>query len=164
MGIEIERKWLLKRVPSNLSDYPYREIEQAYLNFSPAIRVRHSAQDGEDSYSMTYKGGGLFSHREDNLPIDAATYFHLRGKHDGVLVVKRRYMIPYKNYLIELDVFHGELEGLLLAEVEFPNEEEERTFSGPDWFGEDVTNTGLYSNARLAFHGLPEAAAGGFGM
>jgi CYTH domain-containing protein len=51
---------------------------------------------------------------------------------------------------IELDVFEGQYEGLMLAEVEFKNLEEAHSFTPPSWFGKDVTLTGEYQNSRLS--------------
>ena len=53
-------------------------------------------------------------------------------------------------YTIELDVFEGDYEGLILAEVEFPNEQEALSFTAPGWFSRDVTFSGEYQNSRLA--------------
>ena len=51
---------------------------------------------------------------------------------------------------IELDVFGGHYDGLILAEVEFASEEEAKAFNPPAWFGEDVTFSGEYHNSRLS--------------
>ena len=60
-------------------------------------------------------------------------------------------MIPLNERLtIELDVFDGELSPLVLAEVEFPDEETALSFTPPDWFGEDVTFSGKYHNSYLS--------------
>ena len=53
-------------------------------------------------------------------------------------------------YTIELDVFEGELAPLILAEVEFPSEEEANSFVAPEWFGEDVTYSNKYHNSNLS--------------
>ena len=50
MGVEIEKKFLVSRIPDNLSVYDFHMIEQAYLNVHPAIRVRRE----DDIYYMTY--------------------------------------------------------------------------------------------------------------
>ncbi len=159
MGMEIERKWLVSELPEELSAYPKRELEQAYLNFSPAIRVRHDRSETEDKYELTYKGKGLVARREENLPLDAESYARLLSKHEGMVIRKTRYMIPLPatGYTAELDVFSGDLQDLLLVEVEFPNLFEAENFQAPAWFGEDVSETGLYSNARLARLGRPQA-------
>lgn len=75
------------------------------------------------------------------------------------MIRKTRYMIPLaeSGYTAELDVFSAELEGLLLVEVEFSTLSEAEDFRAPAWFGEDVSDTGLYSNARLARLGRPKA-------
>ncbi len=157
MGMEIERKWLVPTLPDGFSTYPKRELEQAYLNFSPAIRVRHDRSAEGEKYELTYKGGGLVARREENLPLDAESYANLLKKHEGTVIRKTRYMIPLpeSGYTAELDVFSESLAGLLLVEVEFPSLSEAENFQAPVWFGKDVSETGLYSNARLARLGRP---------
>ena len=54
----------------------------------------------------------------------------------------------------ELDIFEEDLKGLVIVEVEFDSVEEANAFSAPDWFGEDVTNSGKYHNSYLSQHGL----------
>ena len=89
---------------------------------------------------------------EYNLPLTEDAYLHLREKADGIRIRKTRYKIPLPQGLtIELDIFHDAHEGLLLAEVEFPDEETAQTFTPPDWFGEDVTGDSRYHNSTLAY-------------
>ena len=88
---------------------------------------------------------------EENLPLNAGAYEHLKAKADGTVITKTRYFIPISETLTaELDLFHGRFEGMQLVEVEFPNEETALTFEKPDWFGEDVTFCGLYHNSYLS--------------
>ena len=88
---------------------------------------------------------------EYNLPLTRNAYLHLRPKADGLVISKTRYLIPEKNGLtIELDVFHHEYEGRLLAEVEFSSQEEAESYCPPDWFGEDVTFSSRYHNSTLS--------------
>ena len=68
---------------------------------------------------------------EYNLPLTAEGYVHLRKKTDGLLITKKRYCIPLDPYTIELDIFEGDLAPLILAEVEFPSEEEANAFIAP---------------------------------
>ena len=63
---------------------------------------------------------------------------------------KKRYLIPYDKYTIELDVFENEYQGLIIAEVEFKSMEEADAFAPPEWFGEDVSKDKNYTNAHLA--------------
>ena len=144
--MEIERKFLLKNIPENLTSYPCRHIEQGYLCTNPVVRIRRD----NDKYELTYKGKGAMVREEYNLPLNQTAYEHLKEKIDGRLIVKKRYMIPLDKYTIELDVFEGELAPLILAEVEFPSEEDANSFTAPDWFGEDVTFSKLYHNSYLS--------------
>ena len=152
--MEIERKYRIHALPANLCDFPSREIEQAYLCTTPVVRVR---RDGEAFY-LTYKSKGLLAREEYNLPLTEESYAHLLTKADGIVLSKRRYKIPLSAespLVIELDVFSGIYAGLLLAEVEFPNEQDALAFVPPAWFGEDVTFTGQYQNSRLS-KGAPD--------
>ena len=147
--MEIERKYLIKkeRLPQNLDTFPHLEIEQAYLCTEPVVRIRRQ----DTAYYLTYKSKGLMVREEYNLPLTDESYNHLREKADGILIQKTRYQLPLpQNLTIELDVFHGRYEGLLLAEVEFPDETSAQEFVPPDWFGKDVTFSGEYQNSRLA--------------
>ena len=145
--MEIERKYLVKTLPDHLEQYPCRQIEQGYLNTDPVVRIRRS----NDSYILTYKGKGLMVREEYNLPLNEESFIHLKEKIDGLLIQKRRYLIPLaEKYTIELDVFEGELAPLVLAEVEFETEEEANTFVPPEWFGEDVTFSTKYHNSTLS--------------
>ena len=144
--MEIERKYLIDQIPFDLSEYPSRKIEQGYLCTEPVVRIRRQ----DEEYYLTYKSKGLMIREEYNLPLTEDAYFHLREKIDGRLISKRRYLIPLDPYTIELDVFHSPKDNLILAEVEFPSEEDALTFTPPDWFGEDVTNSSLYHNSRLS--------------
>lgn len=145
-SFEIERKYLIRTLPENLDAYPYHEIEQGYLCTAPVVRIRRQ----DDEYYLTYKSKGLMIREEYNLPLTEASYSHLKTKIDGRLISKRRYLIPFAPYTIELDVFTSPEQGLVLAEVEFPSEEAALSFQAPDWFGEDVTNSSKYHNSTLS--------------
>lgn len=148
--MEIERKYLIKNIhnlPFDLTAFPHREIEQAYLNTDPVIRVRRKDND----YYLTYKSKGLMAREEYNLPLNKTSYEHLLDKADGNILTKTRYEIPLDDHLmIELDIFHGKFEGLILAEVEFPSLEEAKNFTPPEYFGEDVTFSTEYHNSTLS--------------
>ncbi len=144
--MEIERKYLIKSIPENLKDFPCRIIEQGYLNTDPVVRIRKD----DNNFELTYKSKGLMVRKEYNLPLTKEAYEHLLRKIDGRLIKKRRYMIPLEgNLTIELDVFEGDLAPLILAEVEFSDEQSALSFTPPDWFGEDVTFSGKYHNSQL---------------
>lgn len=147
--MEIERKYLIEKnnIPFDYTQYPCRHIEQGYLCTEPVVRIR---QDN-DEYVLTYKSKGLMVREEYNLPLNESSYAHLKEKVDGRLIVKDRYVIPLENDLfIELDIFSGDLKGLSLAEVEFPDIASAENFLSPEWFGEDVSNIPTYHNSNLS--------------
>lgn len=146
--MEIERKYLVPALPADYQNYPCHTIEQAYLCTEPVVRIRRQDED----YYLTYKSKGLLVREEYNLPLTKEAYEHLLEKADGILLTKKRYCIPLEDteLTIELDVFFGLYEGLVLAEVEFPTQEAACAFQPPCWFGEDVTFSGEYQNSRLS--------------
>ena len=169
MGLEIERKFVVdgSDLPPGLDAYPVRVIEQGYLNIRPAIRVRRE----DDHFYMTYKGSGIMSHEEYNLPLDRKSYEHLVSKADGLIIRKKRYLLPLNEdafsedflestpavrrmikdggIMIELDVFEDEYEGRIVAEVEFPDEMTATCYRKASWFGREVTGDQAYSNAFM---------------
>ena len=144
--MEIERKYLLKKLPDNLDTYRHRHLEQGYLCTAPVVRIRKD----DDRYELTYKSGGMMVRQEYNLLLTKDSYEHLKKKIDGRLISKKRYMIPYEKYMIELEVFENDLAPLVLAEVEFETEEEANTFTPPLWFGNVVTFSKAYHNSVLS--------------
>ena len=149
--MEIERKFLIDRLPDDLDRYACREIQQAYLCTDPVVRIRRQDHD----YILTYKSKGFLAREEYNLPLNQRAYQHLLEKADGIILSKKRWLIPLQDDLTaELDVFDAPYEGLYLAEVEFSSEEAADAFIPPDWFGEEVTYSPLYHNSTLS---LPPA-------
>ena len=145
--MEIERKYLVRALPAHLDSYPYHTIEQAYLCTEPVIRIRRQ----DDSYYLTYKSKGMLSREEYNLPLTKEAFDHLLPKADGTIITKRRYVIPLENGLsAELDLFDGSFQGLVLVEVEFPDEAASRAFTPPSWFAEEVTYRKEYHNSYLS--------------
>ncbi|MGI6008277.1 MAG: CYTH domain-containing protein [Ruminococcus sp.] len=150
--MEIERKFLISRLPENLEQYSHMKIEQAYLCTDPVVRIRRQ----DDKYILTYKSKGFLAREEYNLPLNEKAYLHLKSKADGIILSKTRYLIPLDGELtIELDVFNAPYEDLYLAEVEFPSEKEASEFLPPSWFGEEVTYSPLYHNSTLS--SLPDS-------
>lgn len=151
--MEIERKFLMKEVTIALEDMAYKELEQAYISFFPTIRIRKSA----DAFFLTVKGKGHLAREEFEMQIEEEAYLRLLEKTEGAVVKKRRYFVPLTDgHTAELDVYHGDLEGLFTVEVEFSSIAEAEAFVPPTWFGEDVTEDKRYKNTSLAQFGLPK--------
>lgn len=145
--MEIERKYLIDKIPFSLEGFCCRRIEQGYLCTEPVVRIRRD----DDTYYLTYKSKGLMVREEYNLPLTREAYEHLKTKADGRIISKLRYMIPLAGSLTaELDLFQDDLAPLMLAEVEFDTVEEAEHFLPPEWFGEDVTSSSKYHNSTLS--------------
>ncbi len=88
--MEIERKYLVTAPPKDYQSFPSHLIEQAYLCTEPVVRIRKEDQE----YYLTYKSKGLLAREEYNLPLTEDAYRHLLKKADGIVLTKRRYLIP----------------------------------------------------------------------
>ena len=143
--MEIERKFTVSNLPE-LEKYAYHTIVQAYLNRDPVMRIRKQ----DDEYYFTYKGKGLLAREEYNLPLNKESFDNLLPKAEGKVIAKKRYLIPYEKYTIELDIFEGDLAPLIIAEVEFESTSEALSFTPPEWFLEDVTENPAYHNSNLS--------------
>lgn len=144
--MEIERKYLIKKIPDDFTSYPHKLIKQGYLSTSPVIRIRQLGSD----FILTIKGQGLLSREEYELSITLEQFNNLSKKVDGLIIHKTRYYIPFNKHIIELDIFYDEYDGLILAEVEFDSLEDANTFKMPDWFKIDVTEQPSYHNSNLS--------------
>lgn len=145
--MEIERKYLIKQLPEHLDSYPHDIIAQAYVCTCPVIRIRRK----NDDYILTVKSEGLLAREEVEMPLSRESFTHLSAKTDGIIIEKTRYKIPESHgYLIELDIFHGSYEGLIMAEIEFPDIDSANSFKAPGWFGPDVTMDTRFHNSSLS--------------
>lgn len=146
---EIERKFLVKNDRFKALATAKKEIAQGYLNTNPerTVRVRIS----NDKAFLTIKGKGNESGMtrfewEKEIPFEEGKALLLLCE-KGV-IEKTRFEIPVGNHLFEVDVFYGENESLIVAEIELSDESE--AFEKPDWIGMEVTNDRRYYNAYLS--------------
>jgi CYTH domain-containing protein len=153
--IEIERKFLVAQPPSDLERWPSTAIEQGYLTVDqdgPEVRVRRR---GGEAY-LTVKAGSGRVRAEEEIEIEDDRFERLWALTEGRRIEKTRYEIEAGDGLVvELDVYEGELRGLVVAEVEFESEQAAEAFTPPDWLGPDVTDDARYKNQRLARDGAP---------
>jgi adenylate cyclase len=158
-GTEIERKFLVRNLPPDVERGRSEAIAQGYLAIAEGgleVRVRRR---GERAFLTIKKGSGRVR-VEEELEIDAERFARLWPLTEGRRLEKVRHVIPAAGGLeLELDVYAGELEGLVTAEVEFASEREAAAFQPPSWFGREVTEDSRYKNRRLASHGLPPGPA-----
>ena len=146
---EIERKFLVQRLPDNLKRARHFVIEQGYLATESAGRQVRLRKSGKAT-SLTFKVG-RGSHREEReIKVSPKQFATLWPGTAGRRLRKVRFEIPWQGVLIEVDIYRGRHAGLVVAEVEFPDTASCRRFEPPWWFGREVTGEKRYSNVRLA--------------
>jgi len=146
---EIERKYLLKRLPEKLQRSRRYVIAQGYLATEPAGRQVRVRKKGKTA-SLTFKVGRGAAREEREIKLSPKQFAALWPATAGRRLRKLRYEIPWRNLLIEIDIYRGKHAGLVVAEVEFPDRATCRKFKPPAWFGREVTGEKRYSNVRLA--------------
>ncbi len=150
MESEIERKFLVDRLPTGLETA--EQIEQGYLGLTAdsQVGVRVRRIDATRAF-LTAKGGRGVRRVEVELPLTPAQFAALWPLTEGRRLIKKRYKIALGAQLsVDLDVYGGQLAGLITAEVEFPSEAAAETFDPPAWFGREVTGEVQYLNSSLA--------------
>ena len=149
MGKEIERKFLVSFLPEGMSG---TTMNQGYLQPEKerAVRIRTVQKDGSKKGFLTIKGIGSKSGMsryefETTIPVPDAD--HLLSLCDKPLIEKTRYKYDYEDLTWEIDEFHGDNDGLIVAEVEL--ESEDQQFKKPDFISEEVTGQEKYYNMML---------------
>jgi CYTH domain-containing protein len=154
-GVEIERKFLVTALPDDLDRHPARPVRQGYLAVEPGgseVRVR---QIGEATV-LTVKRGQGRTRIEEEVAIAPEAFERLWPLTEGRRVEKVRHVLPVGDALVlELDVYDGDLAGLVVAEVEFATEADADAWTPPPWLGAEVTQDERYKNHRLAMDGAP---------
>ena len=157
MGKEVERKFLVTSAKwRDLVEADIR-IRQFYLAAAPGRTVRVRISDGV-SAKLTLKFGQKARERDEfEYPIPLAEAEELLAFAIGRVIEKTRHHVRHRGYLYEVDVFGGKLAGLVVAELETPEDVPDEML--PDWLGPEVTGEQKFYNASLALGGVPEIAA-----
>lgn len=157
MAVEIERKFLVRSEAWRDLATSEARIRQAYLASGERSTTRVRIKNGSDA-TVTIKSKRAELRRlEIEYPIsvlDAETLLSLR--HSG-LIEKTRYTVPWGEHTWELDVFSGDNDRLVIAEIELKHEDE--TFDRPPWLGIEITGQSRYYNGSLARHPFRQWAA-----
>ncbi len=155
---EIERKFLVKTMP-DLSNAQKTYIYQGYLTHSSdSVEVRLRQKD--EQYFITVKSGSGMVRGERETSIEQKQFETLWPDTQGKRIEKHRWTGQLNTLeTFELDVFMGELESLVLVEVEFSSTKQADNFQPVDWFGREVTADKRYKNKALAMN--PQAIEAG---
>lgn len=147
MPVEIERKFLVKSDAWRAQAGQGRHLRQGYIVGTDRVSVRVRIVD-DATCTLTTKlprcGMSRFEFENELSPSEASA---LLGACEGAIIEKVRYEVRIEGDLWEIDVFHGENEGLIVAEIELRSETQ--AFVRPAWLGREVTGIGRYQNSAL---------------
>jgi adenylate cyclase len=146
MGVEIERKFLVKNDSWRDNIQAKQSISQGYLSVHPdrTVRVRISNTQA----FLTIKSKSIGSVREEyEYEIPLSDGKELLALCEKPILSKTRFIIEHHNHKWEIDEFELENKGLIVAEVELKDENEHVEF--PGWVGKEVTQENKYFNSQL---------------
>ncbi|HRY32641.1 MAG TPA: CYTH domain-containing protein [Bacteroidales bacterium] len=158
MPLEIERKFLTTSDAYRVMAKA-RHIIQGYLIIGETATVRLRISDDTAWITVKGKQSGI-SRAEFEYPIPVADAETMLKLSPYAIIEKYRYRIPFGGFVWEVDEFLGMNHGLVIAEIELP--EEAAFFEKPDWIGEEVSQDHRYQNSNLAMH--PYRLWGGTGV
>ncbi len=154
MAKEVERKFLVKDAAWRDAVEDSIAIVQFYLAISSERSIRLRISNGK-SAKLTLKFGSDLKQRDEfEYSVPLADAREMLAFAIGTVIRKTRHHVRHENYLYEVDVFNGELDGLVVAELETMDKVSDALL--PPWLGEEVTGQLRYSNASLALNGFPE--------
>ena len=147
MNIEIERKFLVCGEYKSKA-YSHSHIEQGYFDSAPGRTIRVRIRD--DKAYLTIKGpsnqAGLARYEfETEVSLEDGRQLMALCRHGRI--DKTRWLIKNGKHTIEVDEFHGDNDGLVMAEIELGSEDEE--YEKPDFLGKEVTGDRRYYNSHL---------------
>jgi len=126
---EIERKFLVQNIVENISDFSCDFIIQGYLSICNLNEVR--VRKKGNRYFQTIKKGTGKVRFETEIEITKNQFDLLWPLTQGKRIEKKRYKMPYMGKVLEIDIFLGKLDGLIIVEVEFDSEKESLNFLKP---------------------------------
>ena len=150
MGVEIERKFLLVNEQWRLTIRESRVMRQGYIVGSEKASVRVRVAGKKANLNIKSAQLGVFRKEyEIDLALSDANEM-LDSLCQGPLIEKTRHFVPFADHLWEVDEFHGDNQGLVVAEIELKAVDE--TFAKPAWVGEEVSDDPRYYNVSLVKH------------
>ena len=148
---EIERRFRINTLPKWRDAWEKQEIIQGYLKGN--TRIRKTTEGQKSTYTKTIKHGHWLVREEIESKISLKEFKASRPLVEQISLNKTRYFLPYKKNTIELNIFHENLQGLLLAEVEFESIADSKAFKIPERFGLEITEFKESTSHYVAKHG-----------
>ena len=150
--IEIEKTYLAKEIPVDLAKYDSYEIVDLYFPKDDPDRALRLRKKGEE-YELVKKkpvGEDVSIQKEEVIRLTADEYLVLATSLDCLEVRKRRFLYTKNDTVAEIDVFGGGLQGLVLIDYEFENEDDMNNFSPPEYCLVEVTQEKFIAGGTLA--------------
>ena len=151
MATEIERKFRVKGDGFKREAYEAIRIMQGFLSSVPerTSRIRVKGDKGFITIKGLSSESGVSRYEwEKEIPLEEAQELLLLC--EPGMITKTRYLVKAGEYTFEVDEFHGDNEGLIIAEIELPDEN--APYERPAWLGKEVTGDVRYYNVMLAKH------------
>lgn len=145
---EIERKFWVRQLPPFILTLPPVAIKQGYLVLNGngrEVRLRQK----KDSYWLTVKTDGTLERSEYETPLTRQQFETLWPAVKKPVIYKTRYLLNHKDHLIEVDVYEQPLKGLVVAEIEFSDQEKAKRYQPEPWMDIDITHLNFMKNKNL---------------
>lgn len=153
--LEIERKFLVKNNDFINKSIKKETIIQGYLNTHPERSVRIRIKDEKAFLTVKGKSNSTgISRFEWEKEISVIEAQNLLPLCEPFPIEKVRYQVPFQGVLFEVDVFSGNHNGLIIAEIEL--NDENQNFPIPNWLGQEVTGQKQYYNSYLSKNSISE--------
>lgn len=148
MALEIERKFLLEKLPEWVVESEPISITQAYLSLDQQgreVRIRQK----DTSYWLTVKGDGAMEREEYEVALNQEQFDQLWPARLEPCIRKKRYLANLEDLVVEIDIYQQPLEGLMIAEIEFDSKAQALAFVPFEWLGKEVTHLNFLKNKNL---------------
>jgi CYTH domain-containing protein len=152
MALEIERKFFVKQIPTELEQFPHKEIIQWYFS-DPTTGKNIRVRKIWDEYKVTRKKWHGLVREEIEVTITKEEFDQLWFQVENHFLEKTRYYIPYEWLTIEFDLYKN-LQNLKTAEVEFTSKRDAKKFIIPERFDQELTTIREATNGYIAKHWL----------
>ena len=151
--LEMEKTYLLKNIPFQLDQYPHKELVDHYIPVEsdhPKLRLRKRWEIYEITKKTLVQEGDCSIQREQTIDLTKSEYQAL-AELPSKIIDKIRYYVPWGEFILEIDVFQKDLDGLILMDIEFSNKQQMKDFSMPDFCLADVTQNPLFAWGMLCW-------------
>ncbi len=150
--IEFEKTFIPKYLPKTVFDSPCKNIVDIYIPKSsdyPVLRIRQCADSFQITKKTISKNNDNSSHREETIHLSGEEFNELKGIR-GNSICKKRYFFTDGVWNFEIDIFIGDLLGLILVDIEFESSEEMAEFAQYEWLLADVTQEADFLGGKLS--------------